>query len=155
QSTGARGSFDLTADLVAANPAFQTVQSEFLVNASLAVADCNGDSIPDLVGPDGIHLGLGDGTFQSDVTGGPLAPEGWFVPAIAASRFSTSGPVEIAFAAQSPDQQSAEFRVVAVTKDGDLTPIYRVAIDSQPVAVDAIDFGNGIFDLAVADYYTG
>ena len=160
QSVGAGGNYEITADLIATNPAFQRFASEFPGSAALAVGDFNDDGAPDLVAPDGIHLGAGDGTFQSATVGGPLGYGDWNVTAIAAWQSGGGGSWNIAVAEYSPDGTIADVRVLAYETGGDLQLVgtFRVdafADDPYPVAVEPIDFGNGIVDLAVADYTTG
>ena len=158
QSLGGGGSYQITALLTPSQPPFQTVSSEFPPGyAPIAVGDFNGDRIPDLVAPDGIHLGLGDGTFSNVVSGGPLAQDGWSATAIAVGNFSNSndGLPDIAVAEISPDGSTADVRVLRDVGSGQLQVVDTFAVDSQPVAIQVIDFGNGIEDLAVADYTTG
>src|SRR5271157_4113079 len=156
QSLGGGGTYQIT--LTPSHPPFQTVSSKFTPPyAPIAVGDFNGDGIPDLVAPDGIHLGLGDGTFSNVVSGGPLTQDGWIATAIAVGNFSNSydGLPDIAVAEISPDGSTADVRVLQDVGSGQLQVVDTFAVDSQPVAIQVIDFGNGIEDLAVADNTTG
>ena len=159
QSLGAGGTYKLTADLLPTTPPFQTVPSEFPPQDSpIAVGDFNGQS--DLVAPDGIHLGLGDGTFQTTVLAGPLGDPGWSVTAIAVGQFSENGHLDIAFSEISPDGTAAIVDVVQYDGGSQLPLVATFHIDPEsaqpdPVAIEPIDFGNGIVDLAVADTSTG
>ena len=155
QSLGDGGSYQITALLTPSQPPFQNVSSEFPGYAPIAVGDFNGDGVPELVAPDGIHLGLGDGTFSNVVSGGPLAQDGWSATAIAVGNFSDDGLPDIAVAEISPDGSTADVRVLQDVGSGQLQVVDTFAVDSQPVAIQVIDFGNGIEDLAVADYTTG
>ena len=157
QSLGGGGSYQITALLTPSQPPFKTVGSKFPpAYAPIAVGDFNGDKIPDLVAPDGIHLGLGDGTFSNVVSGGPLAQDGWSATAIAVGNFSNDGLPDIAVAEISPDEKNADVRVLRDVGSGQLQVVDTFAlVDSQPVAIQVIDFGNGIEDLAVADSTTG
>ncbi len=65
------GNYELDAKVTPTSSAFQLNTSQTLQQV---VADFNGDGIPDVSLADGVHLGIGDGTFRS-----PLAPLG--VPA--------------------------------------------------------------------------
>jgi hypothetical protein len=160
ESLGAGGDFEITADLVATNPAFQNASTAFPGSAAIAVGDFNDDGAPDLVAPDGIHLGVGDGTFQSATVGGGLAYSDWNVTAIAAGQFGSDGGWDIALTEVSPDGTMADVRVLAYQAGGDLELVgtYRIdafSDDPYPVAIEPIDFGNGIVDLVVADNTTG
>jgi len=156
QSLGGEGTYRITADLTPTAPAFQTVPSPFNNGpAVIAVGDLNGDGVPDLVAPDGIHLGVGDGTFQSTAVDGPLAQSGWNVTAIAVSDFNDDGLPDIAFTETSPDGSTADVRVLQNEGEGQFQLVDTFAVDPHPVAIQAIDFGGGIVDLAVADSTTG
>ena len=89
------------------------------------------------------------------VSGGPLAQDGWRATAIAVGNFSNDGLPDIAVAEISPDGSTADVRVLRDVSSGKLQVVDTFAVDSQPVAIQVIDFGNGIEDLAVADYTTG
>ena len=131
------------------------MDSEFPGYAPIAVGDFNGDGIPDLVAPDGIHLGLGDGTFSDVPWGSPITQDGWTATAIAVGNFSNNGLPDIAVAEISPDGSTAELSVLRNLGSGQFLPVDTFPIDSEPVAIQVIDFGNGIEDLAVANYGTG
>ena len=155
QSLGGGGSYQITALLTPSQPPFQTVGSKFPPgSAPIAVGDFNGDRIPDLVAPDGIHLGLGDGTFSNVVSGGPLAQDGWSATAIEVGNFSNDGLPDIAVAEISP-HGTADVRVLRDVGSGQLKVVDTFVVDSQPIAIQVIDFGKGIEDLAVADHKTG
>src|SRR5271157_2184284 len=153
QSLGGGGSYQITALLTPSQPAFQTVSSVFPGDAPIAVGDFNGDGIPDLVAPDGIHLGVGDGTF-SKVWGGPLTQDGWIATAIAVGNFSNDGLPYIAVAEISPDG-TADVRVLRNLSSGQFLPVDTFPVCSEPVAIQVIHFGNGIEDLAVAEATPG
>src|SRR5262249_7625387 len=74
QSTGGMGDFVLPATFTPSSPPFQAIPvgSPKYLNYGfdpLAVGDFNGDEIPDLAAMDGIHLGVGDGTFREPSAG--------------------------------------------------------------------------------------
>ena len=149
------GTYQLTADLIPANPAFQTIPSQFSGYFPIGVGDFYGDGVQDLVTPDGIHRGVGDGTFQSTVVAGPLGQSGWTVPAITVGDFNNDGLPDIAFAETSPDGSTADVCVLQNEGGGQFQLVDTFAVDLNPDAIQAIDLGNGIVDLAVTDYSTG
>ena len=165
QSLGGGGHFRITADLLPTDPAFQTIPSNFNGYAAIGVGDFNGDGTPDVVAPDGIHLGVGNGTFQSTVVAGPLAQNGWTVTAIAVGDFNDDGRPDIAFAETSPDETTADVRVLQNEGDCQFPLVGLLDVDSQaaaaegvypqPVAIQTIDPGHGIVELAIADSATG
>ena len=96
-------------------------------------------------------MGNGDGTFQSTPVAGPLAQSGWTVTAIAVGDFSQDNLPDIAFTETSPDGNTAQLCVLQNEGGGNFKPGTTLPVDSEPVAIQTIDFGNGIVDLAVAD----
>ena len=160
ESMGAGGSYLITAHFVATSPAFQPVPSQFAVSSPLAIADMNDDRIPDLVAPDGIHLGVGDGTFQSTTVGDPLSPDEGYVSAIAVGHFTSPDALNVAFAELGPDGVSGSFYILQADESGELEevasfPLNPSAEQAYPVSICPIDFGNGNVDLAVADQLAG
>ena len=155
QSLSGGGSYQITASLVAADPAFTTVPSQFGSVAPIAVGDFYGNGVADLVAPDGIHLGVGDGTFQSTVVDGPLAQNGWNVTAITVADFNDDGLPDIAFAETSPDGMTALVRVLQNEGAGRFQDVATFPVDPQTSAIQAIDFGGGIMELAAASIATG
>ena len=156
QSVLGGGSFQISAILTPAVPAFQTVPSRFSGYAPIAVGRFFGGNSPlDLVAPDGIHVGNGDGTFQSSIILGPLADPGWTVTAIIVGNFSGNSLPDIAFTEISRDGSTAALVVLQNQGNGQFEASARLRVDSQPVAIQEIDFGNGIVDLAVADAISG
>ncbi|MGP0063055.1 MAG: FG-GAP repeat domain-containing protein [Isosphaeraceae bacterium] len=155
QSLGGGGTYQLTTDLIPTNPAFQTIPSSFNGYFPIGVGDLYGDGIQDLVTPAGIYRGNGDGTFQSKVVGAPLGQSGWTVTGIAVGQFAVGGLPEIAFTDTSPDGSIAELCILQNEGGGQFQPIDAFPIDLEPDAIQAVALGDGIVDLAVADYATG
>ncbi len=150
QSLDGGGTYELTADLTPSVPPFQTLPSLFSGPSQLAVGDFDGDGNTDLVAPDGIHLGNGDGTFKSTVIDGPLADPGWAVSAIASGDFNNDGRSDFAFTETNP-VGIGELCILVNAGDGEFEPAIRFTAGPDPVAIQTIDFGNGVVDLAVAD----
>ncbi len=155
QSLGGGGSYQITADLIPTSPAFQPIPAQFNNYFPIAVGDLSGNGVEDLVTPDGIHVGVGDGTFKSTVVAGPLGATGWSVTAITVGDFSGDGLPDIAFAEISPDGFHANLCVLQNDGGYQFHLVDTFAVDLQPQAIQAINLGNGIVDLAVADYSTG
>ena len=155
QSQAGAGSYQITAELVPTDRAFEAIGSQFAGYAAIGVGDFLGNGINDLVAPDGIHLGVGDGTFQSSVIDGPLGQSGWAVTAIAVGDFSNGGLSDIAFAETNPDGTAADVRVLDNEGKGVFQLVDVFAIDPDPVAIQTIELGDGLVDLAVVDAVTG
>ncbi len=151
QSLGGGGTYQITARLEPSTPPFEPVPSQFPGFSPLAAADFDRDAVPDLIAPDGVHLGIGDGTFEQAVAGGPLAEEGWSVTAIAVADFDQDGLPDVAFTAISPDWSTAELHVLHNIGGNQFQLVAQFAFDALPVAIQVIDFGQGIVNLAVAD----
>jgi hypothetical protein len=155
QSLAGWGTYQLTADLIPSNPAFQTIQSQFIDYFPIGVGDFYGDGVQDLVTPAGIYVGNGDGTFQSTVVAGPLGKSGWSVTAISVGDFNNGGLPDIAFTETSPDGSCADLCVLQNEGGGQFPLVDTFPVDLEPDAVQAIELGNGVVDLAVSDYATG
>ena len=155
QSLGSRGTYRITADFVASDPAFQTVQTDFVFPAMAEGNFFGPGARTDLVTPDGIYVGNGDGTFQSTPVDGPLGQPGWYVSAIAVGNFASNNLPDIAYTEISPDFMSAQLCVLLNEGNGQFVPGLSFGVDSYPVAIQTIAYGNGVTDLAVADGITG
>src|SRR5271166_2636913 len=142
QSLFGEGTYQITADLIPTVPAFQTVRTDFSGYSSpIAAGNFYGASFPvDLVAPDGIYVGNGDGTFQSTPVAGPLAQSGWTVTAIAVGDFSRDNLPNIAFTETSPDGSTAQLCVLQNEGGGNFKPGTTLPVDSEPVAIQTIDF---------------
>jgi len=160
QSLSGGGTYQITATLIPTDPAFQTVPTHSTGSNPIAAGQFFGSSLPfDLVAPDGIHVGNGDGTFRRPLLDGRLAPSGWTVRAIAVGDFSQGNLPDIAFTETkaSPDGIIAQLCVLQNEGGGKFQPSTTLALpgDRDPIAIQTIAFGNGIVDLAVADSATG
>ncbi len=160
ESLGGTGTYQLSATLTPTDAPFQPIPSLYSNSNQLAEGDFNGDKIPDLVVPEGLHLGTGDGTFLSTDPSGPLGTPGWLVTAIAVINDDGDALPEIAYTQTSPDETSAQLCVVQVDSGEQLQQVvclpFEPGIDyPDPTAIQTIDFGGGLAGLAVADPSTG
>jgi len=155
QSLGAGGTYQITADLIPTDSALEPIPSQFTNGTPIGVGDFYGNGVEDLVAPDGIHLGVGDGTFQSTVVDGPLGEIGWTVTAIAVGNFGPNGLPDIAFAETSPGGSTANVCVLQNKGGGRFQPVDSFAIAPHPDAITTLNLGDGIVDLAVADHLAG
>ena len=160
QSLSGGGTYQIAANLVPTVPAFQTVPTHSTGSNPIAAGQFFGSSLPfDLVAPDGIHVGNGDGTFQSTAVDGPLAPLGWTVRAIAVGDFSEDNLQDIAFTETEPSRDGITAQLCVLQNEGggkfQRSTTLALPGDLAPIAIQTIAFGNGIVDLAVADSVTG
>ncbi len=128
-------------------PAFQ--EGSF---APLAVGDFSNNGILDIVAPDGVHLGTGDGTFQAPSASAALVDPSLneYPSAIAVGDFNGDGDLDAAVALSATDSISISMG----NGNGMFQPATTIGLPagSEPDAIVAGDFlGNGRIDLAVAD----
>ena len=156
QSLGGGGSYQITALLTRSQPPFQTVSSKFPPgSAPIAVGDFNGDrsSTWSLLMVSTWALAT---EHSATWYRGARFQDGWSATAIAVGNFSNDGLPDIAVAEISSDENKADVRVLQYVGSGQLQVVDTLPlVDSQPVAIQVIEFGNGIEDLAVADSTTG
>ncbi len=155
QSLSGSGTFSLFTSLTPASDPFQTLplSPEFQETgfAPIAVGDFTGNGIPDIVAPDGVHLGVGDGTFQAPTD--PLVDPTADPSAIAVGDFNNDQNLDVAVALAYVDSVSISLG----NGDGTFQPASTIglSIPGTPDAIVAGDFGNGQTDLAVAIAFTG
>jgi len=128
----------------------------------LAVADFNGDGIPDVAATNevddtvSILLGAGDGTF-TPASGSPV-PSGNYNPGpVVAADFNGDGIPDLAIANFIPDTGATNSNVVIMLGKGDGTftagPGSPITVGLYPFAMVAADFNqDGNTDLAVDNY---
>jgi hypothetical protein len=155
QSLGGGGAYQIGDDLIPTDPAFQPVPTQSNGYYPIAVGDLDDNGVEDLITADGIHLGVGDGTFESTVVASPLGESGWSVTAITVVDSSQNGLPEIAFTEISPDGCTAHVCVLQNEGGDQFQLVDTFVVDPDPISIQPIDLGNGIVDLAVADYSTG
>jgi large repetitive protein len=155
QSLAGAGTYTLLASLTPSSDPGQTVVLPPSFQGSsyepIAVGDFTNNGILDIVAPDGVHLGLGDGTFEAAAGAALVDPSLNEEPsAIAVGDFNGDGNLDAAVALAATDSISISMG----NGNGTFQPATTIGLSagSQPVAIVAGDFlGNGHTDLAVAD----
>src|SRR5262249_12621032 len=109
--TGGVGDYSMTATLTPAVAPFRPLDAQPVAGFKaytydpLTTGDFNADGIPDLVGPDGVRLGVGDGTFQNPRFGLGLpttpARPNWLT-VMASGEFNGDGRLDLAIAYTNP-----------------------------------------------------
>ena len=117
----------------------------------MAVGDFTNDGKLDIVAPDGVHLGTGDGTFGAPSPADALVDptQGTVPAAIAVGDFNGDGDLDAAVALAATDSVSISLG----DGDGTFQPAttFGLPAGGLPIAIVAGDFGTGHVDLAVAD----
>ena len=117
--------------------------------APLAVADVNGDGIPDEITPLGVSLGVGDGSFQ--VPSEPIPGTGAGTSAILAAPL-LAGDTTLDLAVANYDR--GEVSILREAGDSRFRLVETVTVGGHPVALAAVTEG-GRTELAVADPTAG
>ena len=157
QSLSGSGAYSLTTSLIASSDPNQTLTLlpgfEGTGYAPIAVGDFTGNGVADIVAPDGIHLGIGDGTFAAASQSGAFVDPASGPSAIAVGDFNNDHKLDVAVALAYSDSISISFG----NGNGTFQPASNITltVPGNPVAIVAGDFGNGRTDLAVAVAGTG
>ncbi len=124
------------------------------VSRDVAVADFNGDGIPDMAIVDQsgqkvfVLLGNGDGTFTA-ASGSPVTVSGNTLVGIAAGDFNNDGNVDLAVT----DWGSNKVYILLGNGNGTFQNQTSISISGGPEEIVAADFNNdGNLDLAIAEY---
>jgi hypothetical protein len=153
QSLFGTGPYVLSTSLAPASDPAVTLPSYLFQGsyAPIAVGDFTNNGILDIVAPDGVHLGTGDGTFLDPPPNGALVdPSQYTEPSgIAVGDFNGDHKLDAAVALAATDQISISLG----DGDGTFQPASFIDLPAggTPSAIVAGDFGNGHIDLAVAD----
>ena len=157
QSLSGSGTYSLLTSLTPASDPSQTLalppSFQGSSYAPIAVGDFTNNGVPDIVAPDGVYLGTGDGTFQA-----PSADR----------RARRPRPGAVGDRGRRLQQRSQPRRgrrprgtdsvsISLGNGDGTFKPASTIGLSvaGTPDAIVAGDFGNGQTDLAVAVADTG
>ena len=103
QSLSGSGAYSLSTSFIPSSDPFQTLPLSPLFQgtgyAPIAVGDFTNNGILDIVAPDGVHLGTGDGTFQPTSPTGALVDPTTRPSAIAVGDFNGDNNLDVAIAA--------------------------------------------------------
>jgi hypothetical protein len=152
ESLGGSGGSKLTATLTPTTIPFSSIPRPASPQdqGPIAVADVNGDGIPDLVTNTGVSLGAGGGEFRVP-SGSAAFPTGADVVAVATGDFNGDHRTDVAFA-----DNTGNVEVMLGNGDGTFRQAVKVAHVSGPSALASADFNDdGRADLAIADQGTG
>lgn len=155
EGLGGSGSYRITAHLTPTDPALRPVPAGFSGAAPVAVADVNGDGIADLITPEGVHFGVGDGAFRSPAVDGALLTPGWRGSALTVGDFNHDGRLDVAIAETNADDNAGQLHVFMNLGEGRLQPGSSTPISPDANAIQVLDFGGGVLDLAVANDSAG
>ncbi len=150
ESLGGTGNSTLTTTLTTTSDPFSTIppRSPLQIFNPLAIGDFNHDGIPDFATTDGVHLGVGDGTFRTPPAGSALLPNGDPPSAIVSGDFTSDGRTDLAVA----DAGANTVTLLRGNGDGSFQVAQTIPVGQLPKALAAGDFtGDGRTDLAVAD----
>jgi hypothetical protein len=127
--------------------------STIAVSRDVAIADFNGDGVPDLAIVDQsgekvyILLGTGNGTFTA-ASGSPITVSGTLLVGIAAGDFNNDGNVDLAVA----DYGDNKIYILLGNGNGTFQTATSITAAGEPDKIVAADFNNdGNLDLAVAE----
>src|SRR5262249_26269211 len=155
--TGGSGDWALTSSFTPASAPFQTT----IVGSSkyfrwggdpLAVGDFNGDGIPDLAATDGIHAGIGDGTFREPSVGLGLSADNATLAAMVSGDFNRDGKLDLVVR----NKEGGVISILLGNGDGTFQAPFFDEVDSRSAGfytrsnMVAGDFNaDGRLDLAV------
>ena len=122
--------------------------------SSLTLGDFNGDGVSDIAGPDGIHLGVGDGTFRDPSAGLGVPRDALYLGPMISGDFNGDGRLDLAVSdIPSAATGSGDIAVLLGNGDGTFRDPRRFGAGIYPASLVAGDFnGDHQVDLATANF---
>ena len=122
--------------------------------SSLTLGDFNGDGVSDIAGPDGIHLGVGDGTFRDPSAGLGIPRDALYLGPMISGDFNGDGRLDLAVSdIPSAATGSGDIAVLLGNGDGTFRDPRRFGAGIDPASLVAGDFnGDHQVDLATANW---
>src|SRR5439155_962514 len=119
-----------------------------------AFGDFNGDGMIDLAEPDGVHQGVGDGTFRSPEVPLPISDNNFAPFAMMSGDFNGDGGADLAVSGSDSTSGRRELEVLLGNGDGTFRAASPIGLGNiSPVNLVVGDFnGDGRADLAVSGF---
>jgi hypothetical protein len=149
-SAGGAGRYTLSSSILPKSAPFQPLTTPSR-SGLIAAGDFSSNGILDIATPDGIYMGVGDGTLRNPTAGLGLPDAAGIYSAIATGDFRGDGKLDLVLA----DSNNNTVDVLLGNGDGTFQPAVEYGVGQSPDSLVVGDFnGDGHLDLAVANLYS-